>query len=126
MKNERGFLKRRLASFLFAGRGIGILFRTQFHAWVHLLATIVVLAAGIWFSVDSLEWSLLVLAIGLVWTAEALNSAVEFAVDLASPDYHEVAGQAKDVAAAAVLLAAFSAVAVAIGVFGPRIQQLIE
>ena len=73
-----------------------------------------------------MEWGLLVLAIGLVWTAEALNSAVEFAVDLASPDYHELAGKAKDVAAGAVLLAALTAIAVAACVFGPRINQLIN
>ena len=126
MSDEPGLLKRRIDSIVFAGRGVVVFFRTQFHAWVHLLATVVVVAAGLWFPVSAGEWALLALAIGLVWTAEALNSAVEFTVDLASPEYHDVAGKAKDVAAAAVLLAALTAVAVACCVFGPRIHQLFS
>ena len=126
MSIERGFLKRRIDSFVFAGRGVAVLFRTQFHAWIHLLATVVVVIAGIGFSVSAAEWALLALSVGLVWTAEALNSAVEFTVDLASPDHHEVAGKAKDVAAAAVLLAATTTIAVACCVFGPRILQLLS
>ena len=116
-RDKRGLMARRLASFVYAGRGVLILFRTQFHAWVHLLATIVVVVAGMSFGVSRTQWALLFLSMGLVWTAEAINTAIEFLVDLVSPEQQELAGKAKDVAAGAVLLASIAAAGVAIAVF---------
>ena len=60
----------------------------------------------------------------LVLSAEAMNTAVEFVVDLVSPHYHPLAGKAKDVAAAAVLLAAFGAVIIGLIIFLPKIEAL--
>jgi len=74
-------------------------------------------AAGLIKGLDRLEWALIALAIAAVWTAEAINTAIEAVVDLASPQWHELARRAKDVAAAAVLLAALGAVGVAVAVF---------
>ena len=116
---------RRLAAFVHAGRGIVVLLRTQVHAWFHLLATIVVTMAGFLFDVTATQWCALVLATGLVWAAEAMNTAVEFVVDLVSPEYHELAGKAKDTAAAAVLLAACAAAVVGGIVFGPHLYGLV-
>ena len=61
------------------------------------------------------------LAIIGVWTAEGLNTAIEYVTDLASPEFSSLAGKAKDVAAGAVLVAAVGAVAVGLLVFGPRL-----
>ena len=72
-------------------------------------ATLAVVALGVSVRISRLEWALLALAIGAVWAAEALNTGIEFVVDLVSPDHHELAGKAKDVAAAGVLLASLSA-----------------
>ena len=55
------------------------------------------------------RWALIVLAILCVWVAEAINTAIEFLVDLASPEAHPLAGKAKDAAAGAVLVAAIGA-----------------
>ena len=119
------FIGRRLAAFRFAFAGIATLFRTQAHPWIHLAATVVVAAVGLICAVDRLEWCLLILSIGLVWIAEAVNTAVEFTVDLASTDFHETAGKAKDVAAAAVLLAAATAATIGLIVLGPHLWRLI-
>jgi diacylglycerol kinase (ATP) len=62
-----------------------------------------------------------VLAAAVVLTTEAVNTAIELAVDLASPGYDAVAGRAKDVAAGAVLIAAFGAAVVGAIVFGPHV-----
>ncbi|MEQ9411150.1 MAG: diacylglycerol kinase family protein [Fuerstiella sp.] len=115
------FWNRRFASFRFAFRGIAVLFRGEIHAWFHLVATIAVLVAAIAFSVTAAEAGLLILACGLVWTAEAVNTAVELTVDLISPDYHDLAGRAKDVAAGAVLLASLTAACIGVLVFAPRL-----
>lgn len=104
-----------------AGRGVVTLLKTQVHPWFHLLATIVVVFAGILFSVTALQWCVLILSIGLVWSAEAMNTAVEFVVDLVSPEHHELAGKAKDVAAAAVLLASIAAAVAGCMILGPHV-----
>ena len=67
----------RLKSFRFAFAGIAYMLRTQHNAWLHLLATIVVLAAGFALNVSAEDWRWLVAAIVLVWTAEAVNTAFE-------------------------------------------------
>jgi len=112
------WFQARVRSFGHAFRGLGDLLRTQPHARIHLAATVVVIVAGLIKGLDRFEWALIALAIAGVWTAEAINTAIEAVVDLASPQWHALARRAKDVAAAAVLLAALGAVGVAVAVFG--------
>lgn len=118
-------IRKRIAAFVHAGRGFTTLMKTQAHAWVHLVATLGVTACGLWFGVTAGQWCVLVLAMGLVWSAEALNTAVEFVVDLVSPEHHELAGKAKDSAAAGVLLASIAAAVVGVIVFGPHLLRLL-
>lgn len=98
-----------------------MLFRTQTHAWFHLVATLGVIAAGISFQISIAEWCAVVVCFGMVWTAEAINTAIEFTVDLASPQHNKLAGNAKDVAAGAVLLASMASAVVALLVFAPHL-----
>jgi diacylglycerol kinase (ATP) len=111
----------RVRSFSYAIRGIALMLRSQQNAWIHAAATVVVVGAGLLVRLTRAEWSWIVLAILVVWTAEALNTAIEFLTDVASPDFHPLAGQAKDVAAGAVLIAAIGAVVVALLVFVPHV-----
>lgn len=111
----------RLKSFSFAFSGIAAMLRTQHNAWIHLAATVAAVALGLWFGIARGEWVLLVVAIVSVWTAEALNTAFEFLCDVASPEFHPLVKQAKDVAAAAVLIAATGASVVGLLVFAPYI-----
>lgn len=119
------YLQARARSFGYAFAGIATLFRSQAHAKIHLVATLLVIGLGFLLDISLGEWALLVLAVTLVWVAEGVNTAVEFVVDLASPDHHPLAAKAKDVAAGAVLLAAMGAVAIAILVFAPKIWRLL-
>lgn len=118
-------IRKRMAAFVDAGRGVITLMKTQVHAWVHLVATVGVIASGLWFQVTASEWCMLVLSMGLVWSAEAVNTAIEFVVDLVSPEHHDLAGKAKDTAAGAVLLASIAAAAVGVIVFGPHLLRLL-
>lgn len=95
--------------------------RTQHNAWIHAIATTVVAVAGVLFQLSRTEWCIIVLAVVAVWTAEALNTAFEFLTDMASPEFHPLAGKAKDVAAGAVLLAAIGAVIIGLFIFGPKV-----
>ena len=113
------FLLARIKSFGYAFKGIAVLIVSQPNAWIHALATLVVLSLGLYFEVSATEWCFLILAMALVWVAEAANTAIEFLTDLASPDYHPLAGKAKDVAAGAVLLAAIFAATIGGIIFVP-------
>jgi diacylglycerol kinase (ATP) len=117
------FLSQRLRSIGFALQGVKWLVLTQPNARVHMFATSAVALAGWFFQITPFEWALLIGVIGAVWTAEALNTAIEWAVDLASPTHHVLAGKAKDVAAAGVLLASLAAVCVGVLVFWPYVAN---
>jgi diacylglycerol kinase len=82
-----------------------------------------VVVAGAVLRLAPLEWALLVLAVALVMTVELLNTALEAVVDLASPELHPLAKHAKDVAAAAVLIASAGAVAVGALVLWARLAR---
>ena len=97
---------KRIKSFYYAFKGIGFLIFTQPNARIHLLATIGVVVAGIFFDISGVDWLIVSSAITLVWVTEALNTAIEVIIDLVSPDFHQLAGKAKDLAAGAVLIAA--------------------
>jgi len=116
----------RAASFGHALRGIAEMLRTQPNARIHAVATLLVVAAGVALGVDAAGWSLLVLAIVAVTTAEALNTALERLADAASPDFHPLVKQAKDVAAGAVLLAALGAVVIGLLVLGPPLLDVVR
>jgi diacylglycerol kinase (ATP) len=118
-------LADRARSFVHAFRGIAILVSEEHNAWIHAAATLAVLVLGVLLDVSRLEWALLALAIGLVWSAEALNTAIEWLCDVASPEHHPLVAKAKDVAAAGVLLAALAAAAAGACVFVPRLLALL-
>jgi diacylglycerol kinase (ATP) len=111
----------RVASFGHAFRGVWTLLSTQANARIHLLATVVVVVLGIVTGLNTVEWSLIVMAISMVWAAEGLNSALELLADHTAPEWHETVGRAKDVAAGAVLLTAMGAVAIGLIVFLPHL-----
>ena len=122
---QTSYLTGRLRSFGHAFRGLAILLRTQHNATIHAAATVMVVAAGALFGISPAEWALIALAIVCVWVAEALNTAIEFLVNLASPEPHPLAGKAKDVAAGAVLVAAIGSVIVGALVFGPHLLRVL-
>jgi diacylglycerol kinase (ATP) len=99
--------------------------RCQHNAWIHAAATLVVLTAAFLLRVSGADWCWIILAISIVWTAEALNTAFEFLADAASPEFHPLVRDAKDVAAGAVLLTAVAAAIIGIIVFWPYVTKLI-
>jgi diacylglycerol kinase len=113
--------RKRIKSFSYAFKGIATLFTSQPNARIHGIVLTLVIVAGFYFNIERTEWLAIALVAALVLSAEAMNTAIEFVVDLVSPDYHPLAGKAKDVAAAAVLLAAFGAIIVGLIIFLPKI-----
>jgi diacylglycerol kinase len=115
------YLGDRLGSFRHAFRGLAILFRHTPNAQIHLVITVVVLLLGWFFAISATEWIAVLLCIGWVLAAESFNSALENLTDLASPAIHPLAGKAKDLAAAAVLIAAVVSLVVGVIIFWPKL-----
>ena len=115
----------RVRSFRHAIAGILRMIRCQHNAWIHAAATVGVLAAAFLLRVSTADWCWIILAISIVWTAEALNTAFEFLADAASPEFHPLVRDAKDVAAGAVLLTAVAAAIIGIIVFWPYVARLL-
>lgn len=107
------YLTARIRSFGYAIQGIITLLRTQSHARLHLLASFLVLGGSIYLQLQCWEWVSILLCIGFVWMAEALNTSIEFLADEVTLERRERIRHAKDVAAGAVLISALTASTVA-------------
>jgi diacylglycerol kinase len=113
----------RLASFRHAFSGWWYVIRTQRNAWIHAVLSTAVVLLGLWLRLDRRDWALIFLTIAVVWISEFVNTALEAVVDLASPGIHPLAKVGKDVGAAAVFIAAITAVLVGLLVLGPPLWQ---
>lgn len=123
----RDFLKSRARSFRYAFAGWWFVIRTQPNAWIHATINIAVIIMGIWLRLPRRDWAVIVVSIAMVWTAEFINTALEAVVDLASDQQdHYLAKVGKDVGAAAVLIAAFSAILIGLLILGPPLWERLK
>lgn len=119
--NENPFsLRNRIKSFSYAFQGIKTFFLTQHNAWIHAMATIIVIILGNIVALSTNEWCWIILSIALVFITEMLNTAIEFLTDIVSPEYHPLAKKTKDVAAGGVLVSAIIAVILGLLIFVPK------
>ena len=109
-----------LSALRYALRGLGFMLVAR-NAQLLAAGTVLVLGASFWVRLSRLEWCAVLAALALVWVAETLNTALERLTDLVSPQFHPLAGKAKDIAAAAVFLAMAAAVSIGLVVFAPRL-----
>lgn len=114
-------IKERLQKFGHAIKGIQILFETEVHGKFHIFFALFVIAASVFFDITTIEWCMVVICIAMVISAETFNAAIERLTDLASPEYHPLAGKAKDLAAGAVLICAIGATVIGFTIFLPKV-----
>jgi len=114
-----------VSSFRNALTGLNELLRTQRNARIHLGITLAVIGLAAWLRLSAADWALLAVTAALVWTAELINTALEAVVDLASPGRQPLARLAKDLSAAAVLVAAVGAAVVGALVLAPPLFRRV-
>ncbi len=112
-------------SFKHAGAGLLYAVRTQRNFRVHLVAMMLTIGVGMWVGLSHQAWAILMLTIGTVLVAEMINTALEALVDLASPEYHPLAKNVKDLAAGSVLLWAIVAVIIGFVILGPPLLDRV-
>lgn len=125
MKEEKFSIAKRLKSFTYAFAGLKVLFREEHNSWIHLFATVCVVAMGILFKISPMEWVAVVFAIGLVFSFEIINTSVENVANFICPERDDRIKRIKDLAAAAVLVSAITAAVVGLIVFVPKILELL-
>jgi diacylglycerol kinase len=121
LKSHKFSLKSRFVSFKFAFRGLCLLLKNEHNSRIHFLAAIAAISMGIVLKINPVEWSLLVLAIGIVFLTELLNTSLETLADIINPEWNESIRKVKDYAAAAVLISAIISVVVGLIIFIPKI-----
>ncbi|OGI64141.1 hypothetical protein A2914_00345 [Candidatus Nomurabacteria bacterium RIFCSPLOWO2_01_FULL_41_21] len=124
--NKRFSFIRRIKSANFALRGIIIFLKTTHNAWLHLFFGVLAVYMGFLLRISTVEWALVVLAIGLVLLSEAFNTAIEIDIDLTSPEYHPYAKDTKDVAAGAVAISSILAGVIGLLIFLPKVLNMLE
>ena len=84
--------------------GLAAAFRNEAAFRQELLCAAAMVPLGLWLGANGLEKALLVASVLQVLVVELLNSAIEASVDRVSLDRHELAGRAKDMGSAAVMV----------------------
>ena len=126
-KNQSFSWTKRIKSFSYAVRGLIDMISTEHNAWFPALATMIVIALACWFRITVVEFAFIVIAIVLVWIAEAFNTVLEIMADLVVGErYSRLVKRAKDIAAAAVLFAVIGAVVIGILILGPHLYNQLQ
>src|SRR3990172_457623 len=127
LKEKKAFsLIARIKSANHAWRGIGILIKTSHNAWGHIFIGLLAVYLGFILNISNTEWLFLIFTIGLVFIAEAFNTAIEIDINLTSPEFHPYARDTKDVAAGAVLISVILSIIVALFIFAPKILLYVN
>ena len=118
--------KRLVDSFRYASCGIVEAYKGEQNLMIHTVIAILVVIFGFVFQISYTEWLVCLVLIGLVLMAEFFNTAIEFVVDLASPDIHPLAKLAKDTASAGVLMMAIISAIIGLIIFVPEIIEFMR
>lgn len=121
MNKKVSFFIKRLKSIVFAFRGAYFLLKTEASIQVQFAVTVFLIVLGLYFNISSTEWIVQLLAIGIVMSIEALNTAIEEVANFIHPEKHKKIGLIKDIAAGAVLIAAVFTIAIGLIIYIPKI-----
>ena len=121
MTKKESFFTNRIKSVGYAFKGAIILLKKEASIKVQFTISLLVTAAGFFFNISSTEWTIQLLAIGLVMSLEGINTAVEEIANFIHPEHHSKIGLIKDIAAGAVFFASFFATIIGFIIYMPRI-----
>ena len=122
MKHQQtSFISGRIRSVTYAVKGFYLLITTEHSIMVQLTISALMCILGFYLKISAVEWMFQILAIGLVLTAESLNTAIEAICDYIQPNFDKKIGFIKDIAAGAVTFAALTAVVIGAIIYLPKL-----
>jgi diacylglycerol kinase len=119
-------IMRVLKSFSFAFQGLKDCLLNEKNFRIQYVTALIILIAGIFFSLNSMEWVSILLCFALVLSFEIINSAIEKLCDLVCPSINPVIKKVKDMCAAAVLVSAIISFIIGCIIFIPKIKELFS
>ena len=119
-------LKKRIASFRNAWKGIQSGFKTELHFRFHVFAAFIVIAYALFFNITRIEWMIILLCIAAVLSSELINTAVERICDRITKDRDPLIGNAKDLAAGSVLIISAAALIIGAIIFTPYFVRFVQ
>lgn len=118
-------LSKERKAFSAAFSGLWGTWKSERHFQFHVIVAVLVGVVAWWLKCEAWEWSILLICIAQVLSLELINTALERVVDLAQPDWHPLAKQAKDCAAAGVFVSALAAICVGVILLGPKLLAML-
>lgn len=126
VSKRRFSINERIRSFRYAFSGLFRLFRDEHNALIHLVILIIVIISGVYFRISKGDWIAIIIVAGMVFTSECFNTAIEYLSDFVSPERNDKIKNAKDLAAAGVLISATCSVVVGLLIFLPELIKLFK
>lgn len=120
LKGKKGFI-----GFSYAWNGLKIIIKER-NFQIHLIATLLVIGAGLSLKLNVTEWAIVILVIGMVLISEMFNSVIEQTIDHVKPEVHPTAKLIKDMSAGAVLVASIIAIIIGVLIFLPKIAHILQ
>jgi diacylglycerol kinase len=114
-------LRTFVGGFIDAAKGLAETIRTQFNIKFHFIATLIAIGMCWYYHLSWVEWSIIIIAIALVWIAELLNTAIEYFTDFVSPEYNYLVGKVKDISSGAAFMASIASITIGLIIFLPKI-----
>ncbi|MFB9054751.1 diacylglycerol kinase [Formosa undariae] len=121
MPKKESFLVNRIKSVGYAFKGAILLLKTESSIKIQFAIALCVTVTGFYYEISATEWMAQILAIGIIMTAEGLNTAVEAIADFIHPEHHPKIGFIKDISAGAVFIAAIAATIVGFIIYFPKV-----
>jgi diacylglycerol kinase len=122
---RKRFWQQRARSFLFAFKGIVYAFKTEHNMWLHSAAAVLAILLGIFLHIGGWQWCIILICIAMVLALEIINTAIEHLADSLHPGWDPQIGLVKDLAAAAVLVAAVISLIIGCWIFGPALIAML-
>lgn len=125
MNNEHFSIKKRIKSFSYAFAGLKVLFKEEHNSWIHAVAAVCAITAGFLLDISAIEWIAIIIVIGMVISAEIVNSSLERTADFIKAERDDRKRDIKGLGAAAVLICAITAAITGIIIFLPKLIALL-
>lgn len=110
----------------FAINGIKEAWKRELNFRIHIIVAAFVIGACIIFPLTTLEILIIFIMIYIVLITELMNSIVERLIDYLQPEWHQKAKIIKDMAAAMVLISAFTSIVIGLIIFMPKLLKLVQ
>ena len=121
MPKKESFFINRLKSVGYAFKGALLLLKTEGSIKIQFVIALIVTAAGFYYNISAMEWIVQLLAIGLVMSIEAINTAIEEIANFIHPERHDKIGLIKDIAAGGVFIATIFSSTVGLIIYVPKV-----